>query len=405
MTIKSAIKTLYNHPSDMEPLLPGDGDAKSSAQSLALIRGAERLRASLHPITRKLVTDLVRSMNSYYSNLIEGHRTRPRDIDAAIRKDYSANPAQRSLQIQHLAHMEVQAEMEARLPAMAAGEVCSTAFLCWLHEEFSRRLPEEFRKLEDEKAKVHEVQPGKLRENEVSVGRHMAPASKKLRQFLDRFAEFYGSRVTTNPDSLVAAAAAHHRLAWIHPFLDGNGRVVRLFTQAWFVKAGIDSGGLWTISRGLARRKADYQSALASADEQRVNDYDGRGYLSQRHLGEFCEFFLGTAIDQVEFMQDLLALDGMLNRIAGYAQRRESAKELPSGSALILRELFLRGEIARGDVPRIIGASPRTGQKVTGELLSQRLVASRSPKGPLRLGFPADAAGSYFPNLYPAGAD
>jgi Fic family protein len=405
MTTKAANKRLYDRPSDMEPLLPVDGGAKSSAQALALIRGAERLRASLHPITRKLVTDLVRSMNSYYSNLIEGHRTRPRDIDAAIRKDFSANPVQRSLQIQHLAHMEVQAEMEARLPAMAAGEVCSAEFLCWLHEGFYRRLPEEFRKLEDEKAKVHEVQPGKLRESEVSVGRHMAPASKILRQFLDRFAEIYGPLVMINPDSLVAAAAAHHRLAWIHPFLDGNGRVVRLFTQAWFVKAGIDSDGLWTISRGLARRKADYQSALANADEKRVNDYDGRGYLSQRYLGEFCEFFLGTAVDQVEFMQDLLALDGMLNRIAGYAQRRESAKELPSGSALIFRELFLRGEIARGDVPRIIGASPRTGQKVTGELLSQRLVASSSPKGPLRLGFPADAAGYYFPNLYPAGAD
>jgi len=128
-------------------------------------------------------------------------------------------------------------------------------------------------------------------------------------------------------------------------------------------------------------------------------------FIETLYLGEFCEFFLGTAVDQVEFMQELLALDGMLNRIAGYAQRRESAKELPSGSALILRELFLRGEIARGDVPRIIGASPRTGQKVTGGLLSQRLVLSSSPKGLLRLGFPADAAAYYFPNLYPAGAD
>jgi len=389
----------------MEPLLPGDGDARAPALALALIRGAERLRASLHPITRALVADLVRSMNSYYSNLIEGHRTRPRDIDAALRKDFSANPAQRSLQIQHLAHVEVQAEMETRLRNMPASGICSVEFLCWLHEGFQRRLPEEFRKLEDQRAKVHEVQPGKLRQSEVSVGRHMAPAGNKLRQFLERFAGFYGPLVTTNPDSLVAAASAHHRLTWIHPFLDGNGRVARLFTQAWLVKAGIDSDGLWTISRGLARRKEDYEAALANADERRVNDYDGRGYLSQRHLGEFCEFFLGTAVDQVQFMQELLALDGMLNRIAGYAERRESARELPGGSALVLRELFLRGEIARGEVARIVGASPRTGQKVTGELLSQRLVTSSSPKGPLRPGFPADAAGYYFPNLYPAGAD
>ena len=405
MTRKTAIKTLFDHPSDMEPLLPGGDEGKSSGLALALIRGAERLRGSLHPITRGLLADLVRSMNSYYSNLIEGHRTRPRDIEAAIRKDFSTNPAQRSLQIQHIAHMEVQAEMEARLPSMAAGDVCSADFLCWLHGEFYRRLPDEFRKHTDEKGKTYEVKPGEIRRGEVSVGRHMAPSSKKLGEFLKRFAEFYGPLVTAEPGSLIAAAAAHHRLTWIHPFLDGNGRVARLFTHAWFIKAGVDSNGLWTISRGLARRNADYQASLANADEKRVNDYDGRGYLSQRYLGEFCQFFLGTAVDQVEFMEGLLSLDDMLNRIAGYAGRREAAKALPKGSGLVLKESFLRGEIARGDVPRIIGASPRTAQKVTGKLLSERLITSNSPKGPLRLGFPADAAGEYFPNLYPAGAD
>jgi Fic family protein len=288
---------------------------------------------------------------------------------------------------------------------MAAGEVCSSEFLCWLHEGFYQRLPDELRVVEDEKGNAHEVRRGELRQGEVSVGRHMAPASKKLGDFLKRFADYYSSLVTTEPGSLVAAAAAHHRLTWIHPFLDGNGRVARLFTHAWFVKAGVDSDGLWTISRGLARRKAEYQIALANADEKRVNDLDGRGYLSQRYLGEFCRFFLGTATDQVEFMQELLGLEGMQNRIVGYAERRESSKELPSGSALVLREIFLRGEIVRGDVARIIGASPRTAQKVTGELLGQRLVTSGTPKGPLRLEFPSDAAGHYFPNLYPAGTD
>ena len=207
MTHKAASKSLYDHPSDMEPLLPGDGGRASSDLALTLIRGAERLRSRLHPITRKLVADLVRSMNSYYSNLIEGHRTRPRDIDAAIRKDFSRNPDQRSLQIQHVAHMEVQAEMEARLPAMTTAEICSTEFLCWLHEGFYRRLPEEFRRVEDEKGKSHAIQPGELRRGEVSVGRHMAPASKKLGEFLKRYADFYGPLVSMEPGSLVAASS------------------------------------------------------------------------------------------------------------------------------------------------------------------------------------------------------
>ena len=400
-----ATRTLYDHPSDMEPLLPEDGGSQWSRLSLDLIRGAERLRNSLHPITRQVVADLVRSMNSYYSNLIEGHRTKPRDIDAAILKDFSNNPSQRCLQMQHLAHMEVQREMEARLPSMASSEVCSSEFLCWLHEGFYRRLPAQLQQIQDEKGKTHEVRPGELRQAEVSVGRHMAPSSKKLGAFLGRFADFYGPLVSVDPASLLAAAAAHHRLAWIHPFLDGNGRVARLFTHAWLAKADVASDGLWTVSRGLARRKSDYQASLANADEKRVNDFDGRGYLSQRYLGEFCTFFLSTSVDQVEFMGQLLALDGMVSRIVGYAERREYAKELPRGSALVLRELFLRGEVARGDVARIIGASPRTAQKVTGELLRQRLAASSSPKGQLQLCFPAEAAGEYFPNLYPAGAE
>jgi Fic family protein len=402
---KTPIKRLYDHPSDMEPLLPGEDDGQLSGLALSLIRGAERLGGALHPITRIVVAELVRSMNSYYSNLIEGHRTKPGDIDAAIRKDFSRDPVQRCLQMQHVAHMEAQAEMEARLPSMPAGDVCSIGFLCWLHEGFYRRLPEELRRVEDLNGKPQYVQPGQLRQSEVSVGRHMAPARKKLGEFLNRFGDSYSPLVTSQPASLAAAAAAHHRLAWIHPFLDGNGRVARLFTQAWLAKAGADSGGLWTISRGLARRKADYQVALANADEKRMNDYDGRGYLSQRYLGEFCRFFLTTAVDQVEFMEELLDLERMLKRLVGYAEHSESARELPRGAGLVLREIFLRGEISRGEVARTIGTSPRTAQKLTGELIRRRLVSAGSPKGPLRLSFPAEAAAYYFPNLYPAGGD
>ncbi|MGI4742086.1 MAG: Fic family protein [Janthinobacterium lividum] len=49
---------------------------------------------------------------------------------------------------------------------------------------------------------------------------------------------------------IVAIGAAHHRLAWLHPFLDGNGRVMRLFSDAAFLAEGLDAGGLWSMSRG-----------------------------------------------------------------------------------------------------------------------------------------------------------
>jgi Fic family protein len=387
----------------MEPLLPEDDAGALASLALELIRKAERLRDCLHPTTRGAVAELVRSMNSYYSNLIEGHRTTPRDIEAALRRDFSTKPKERALQMQHLAHIEVQEEMERQLRKAGGGEICSAEFLCWIHGEFYQRLPQSLCRSEGADGKALPVVPGQLREAEVSVGAHLAPASGKLADFLKRFAEFYGPLVGKTPPSQVAAAAAHHRLTWIHPFLDGNGRVARLFTQAWFGQSEIDGNGLWTLSRGLARRQRDYRAALAGADEKRLNDFDGRGYLSQRRLREFCEFFLRTAIDQVEFMRELLGLDAMPNRIAAYAGRKEGTGELAPGAAVVLREIFFRGEIARGEVARLMNASARTGQKLTGDLLAKGLVKSNSPKGALRLGFPPEAAAWYFPDLYPAG--
>jgi len=95
----------------------------------------------------------------------------------------------------------------------------------------------------------------------------------------------------------------------------------------------------------------------------------------------------------------------MQARILAYGRRQEDVGVLPSGSSLVLREVFLRGEIPRGDVGRIACVSARTGQKITGTLISLHLLDSMTPKAPLRLGFPSDAVVYYFPNLYPSGAD
>ena len=399
-----AQRRLFDNPADFEPLLPEDRDGRLAALGLELLRRAERLRGTLPPVTRRGVAALVRSMNSYYSNLIEGHRTMPRDIDAALAHKFSSDSKRRALQQLHLAHVETQDWMEAAVDKMPTAHICSADFLGQLHREFYQRLPAALRQVEGHDGQSHPVTPGELRSSEVSVGRHVPPGSKHLPAFLRRFAEFYGPIVQPTPQGFVAAAAAHHRLAWIHPFPDGNGRVTRLFTHAWLRQAEADADGLWTLSRGFARQQSGYHAALAEADASRRNDLDGRGALTDRGLAGFCEFTLRAALDQLDFMRELLDLDGMSRRIAGFAQREESAGELPSGAALVLRDVFLRGEIARGDVARITGVSPRTGQTLTRELLARRLVLSDSPKGALRLGFPADAAANYFPNLFPAGA-
>lgn len=341
-------------------------------------------------------------MNGYYSNLIEGYNTRPADIDAALSGDFSGDAKTKDLRLLHAAHLDVQTLLEKRVQEMPPEEIGSVDFLCWIHEVFFQRLPDSLRRVEGKDGEWREVIPGQLRDGVVSVGRHLVPEPAALSEFLDRFASFYGPLISTHPDSAIAAAAAHHRLTWIHPFDDSNGRVARLFSHAWMIKAGLDGGGLWTSARGLARSPEDYKQALANADQPKWNDLDGRGAPSLHGLTEFCEFFLSRAVDQMEFMHELLGLEDMQRRIVGYAQREEDVKSLPKGSSEILRALFLRGEITRGEIWGILNSSERKGRMVLGELLKKGLVTSPSAKGRLRLGFPTDAASFYFPRLVPS---
>ena len=234
---------------------------------------------------------------------------------------------------------------------------------------------------------------------------HLAPAASHLAGFLDRFTAVYNGKSLTQIDQIIAVAASHHRLAWIHPFLDGNGRVTRLFSHAYLIKTRIDGHGLWTVSRGLARNRGAYMAALAGADSHRKSDYDGRGNLSNKGLLDFCVFFLNTSLDQIEYMAKLLDLDGMKRRILGYVDRQVHLGELQKESGYLLMETFLKGEIQRGEASRITGKPERSARRILKDLLNKSLLVSNSAKGPVRLGFPAKVAAYYFPRLYPEGVE
>jgi Fic family protein len=398
-------ENLYHRNSQMEPMLPDYGmDSELSNLAIEVIRRASSLSTSLHPITRRGVVELVRSMNSYYSNLIEGHHTHPVDIEKALAKDFSSEPAKRALQKESAAHIEVQRLIEQRLAGDPDLDIWNQDFLCWIHKEFYDRLPSEFLVIKTEHGEKIVV-PGQLREDEVTVGRHLAPAASSLSSFLIRFKAAYGGKDLSQTDSIIAIGASHHRLAWIHPFLDGNGRVTRLFTHAFLIKTRIDGHGLWTVTRGLARNRETYLAALAGADAHRQGDYDGRGSLSDKGLENFCSFFLRVALDQIEYMSGLLELDRMQKRIEGYVTRQVHLGELQAESYYLLREAFLRGEIPRGEAARITGKPERSARRVLKDLLDKSLLVSDSEKGAVRLAFPAKVAAYYFPQLYPEGIE
>jgi len=379
--------------------MPAEGTDTLENLAFDLAREASELSGQLHPIVRLSVGDLVRSMNCYYSNLIEGHNTHPRDIDRALVADYSADPHRRDLQLEARAHIEVQRMIDARngIPSPPA----SRAFIQWVHREFCSRLPESLLFVENPDTRERlPVVPGELRVRGVAVGRHVPPPADDLPAFLARFEEAYDPARLTKPRQAIAVAAAHHRLLWIHPFLDGNGRVARLTAHAMLLDLGVGSA-LWSVSRGLARRSTQYKSLLMAADEPRKGDLDGRGALSQSALVEFCEFFLETCIDQVRYMRELLEPSELQRRMELYARDEEDAGRLPKRSFALLREALLTGELDRGRVPGLIDASERTARRVVSALVERRLLVSESHRAPLRLGFPIDVVERWFPKLYP----
>src|SRR5918996_238469 len=278
---------------DLEPVLPDLEPLRSRAEAVA--RSAGELGRHLHPATLRAGTELLRTINCYYSNLIEGHDTHPVDIERALAADYAKDPVKRNLQIEARAHIEVQREIERRLDAEPAINPCAPEFIRWIHGEFYRRLPRELRVVRHPtESREEEVLPGELRTFDVQVGRHVAPPWGSVPSLLARFADAYDPRqfAPDEPRALTAIGAAHHRFLWVHPFGDGNGRVARLLTDACLRRIGVGAHGLWTISRGLARARDRYRAALAGADAERWNDYDGRGRRSARALHEFCAFFL-----------------------------------------------------------------------------------------------------------------
>ena len=96
----------------MEPLLiSGSSTHRGPLSDLALELAAQsaRLRRSLPKDVLHALADLVRSMNCYYSNLIEGHDTHPVDIERALKNDYSQDEKKRDLQLEAKAHIAVQA--------------------------------------------------------------------------------------------------------------------------------------------------------------------------------------------------------------------------------------------------------------------------------------------------------
>jgi len=384
----------------MEPLLMGDGSrhrGEITDLALELTQKAAGFRRSLPPSLLASLADLVRAMNCYYSNLIEGHDTHPVDIERALKNDYSKDARKRDLQMEAAAHIAVQKWIDGG--GLKGGLAITAEGIQEIHRRFCELLPEDLLWVEDPATKEKlRVVPGEFRKRDVQVGSHVAISAGALPRFLERFQQVYGNVGKT--ESIISTAAAHHRLLWIHPFTDGNGRVTRLMSHAMMLEL-LDTGAVWSVARGLARRVADYKRLLANCDLTRRNDLDGRGTLSEEALAEFTQFFLKVCIDQVHFMESLVQPDRLRTRILMWAEEEIRLGQLPARSGTVLEALLYRGELPRGEADVIAGTSERQGRRIVSALLEEEVLTSESPRAPLRLSFPAILASRWMPGLFP----
>ncbi|MDB5769660.1 MAG: Fic family protein, partial [Burkholderia sp.] len=351
---------MYDSPHQFEPMLPQINKEELYAQAARIAQAGLGLTSAAHPSARAAVRELVRSMNSYYSNRIEGQGTHPLNIEKALRHDFSQRPDVAKLQRIAIAHIDAERELEDRV---IAGESALTSdFLIAAHAALYSRLSEADRTIDD----GHIVIPGQVRQESVEVGRHVPPVAESLPKFLARMDEAYAKPMGWD-NQLIAIACLHHRATWVHPFRDGNGRATRLQSQCalWSL-----SDGLWSPSRGLARAREGYYAYLHNADAPRRGDLDGRGNLTAAGLTEWVKFFLSVCEDQVNYMARMLELDGMKRRIEALITFRAAHdKNIRPEAILPLYHVFAAGPVTRGEFNQMTGLGERTARSLLSRLL------------------------------------
>lgn len=393
---------------DFTPFIPSEQALEETDlpdRVMRLTRESASLGGGLAPQTFETIRRHMSVINSYCSNLIEGSKIHPHDIRQAQAGNYSSDPAKRDLQIESVAHIGVQEWIFGQ--KLSVGQVFSADFIQELHRKFYEQLPESLRLVRDEQSGTEEmVEPGQWRQRPVSVGRHLPPVTDDMGDLVDRFCQTYSAVRYRGTQKTIAVLCAHHRLLWIHPFLDGNGRVARLWLDASLKAIDYDSYGLWCIARGLARTSDQYKAALASADIRRNGDRDGRGQLSEEGLIRFCSYMLEQALDQVEYMTDLLDLNSIRQRINAYIKARNEGLidggtgTLKPTASTVLFNTFITGEMERGEALEAMAMPERSARRQISLMREEGLLVSDSKSAPLRWAIPEHAEPWLFPDLF-----
>lgn len=392
----------------ISPVLPTDLKGNIDEEILVLSEKvcieSAKLTSSHNKYIINSIRELLRKTNSYYSNKIESEGTHPISIEKAMKKNFSENSKERNLQKLSLGYIETLKELEEQ-----KGNIYNREFIKNIHRIFYEKTNiKDFLEIPfgaDGKTLTMEI--GRFRNIDVEVNDFLAPRHQELDSLFNEFETLYrfNKETSTKAKQLLYALSSHHRILYAHPFLDGNGRVARLFLDAALSDMNLEGYGLWNISRGLARDSKQYSENLKHADRIKQGMTDGRGVLSSRSLGYYIKYMLEVALDQIEFMKENIKMNTLGKRIENYIKMSQvgmySIEPLPKYSELVFKELLIHGEISRGSVEVVINKSRSTATKLIKKLEEMEYIQSDTPKGSIHLKFNAYFASKIIPQLMP----
>lgn len=162
--------------------------------------------------------------------------------------------------------------------------------------------------------------PGAYRQKPVQISKseHLPPEVLLVPQYMAELVEFI-NRADPAKYDLIKVALAHHRFAWIHPFSNGNGRVVRLLTYTLLIKYGFnvkDGGRVLNPTAVFCNDRDHYYAMLGVAD---TGSFGG--------LEQWCVYVLSGMLEELRKVDRLTDAGYLIDRILTpalhYARQRE----------------------------------------------------------------------------------
>lgn len=217
--------------------------------------------------------------------------------------------------------------------------------------------------------------PGAYRQGAVKISRseHLPPEAIMVPQYMTELVSFINRPDAAKYD-LIKVALAHHRFAWIHPFGNGNGRVVRLLTYTLLIKYGFNvktGGRVLNPTAVFCNDRDRYYAMLGQADTGAAEG-----------LEAWCVYVLEGMLDELRKVDRLTdrnyLIDNILAPALHYARERELVTRLEEQ---VLLTAARAGVVKASDLKEVM-----SGMNETQRTYQVRKLVERRMLAPVREG-------------------